>query len=244
MIVRETSLRLTHKFLKSKSQQITSTNKKAIVFAPHEDDETFGCGGAIAIKRSQGIPVKVVFITDGRYGRPSWITPDNIISHRQQEATDALNVLGVTPEDIYFLSQEDSKLSDLSPESHQELVTKIQEIIKNFQPEEVYVTYQYDKHADHQASYNIVTEAIAKSGISVEILQYPIWGFWQNPLLHKLKKQDLARTYHLPIHQVHQQKLKAINSYKSQTPGLPPSMVEQAASDYEIFFKTSTIKNK
>ncbi len=35
------------------------------MFSPHQDDEAFGCGGMIALKSEQGIPVVVVFLTDG-----------------------------------------------------------------------------------------------------------------------------------------------------------------------------------
>ena len=36
-----------------------------LVVAPHPDDETLGCGGAIAQLRSQGYPVQVLVISDG-----------------------------------------------------------------------------------------------------------------------------------------------------------------------------------
>ena len=39
--------------------------KRVLVVAPHQDDETLGCGGLIARKRYEGLPVHVVFITDG-----------------------------------------------------------------------------------------------------------------------------------------------------------------------------------
>ena len=41
--------------------------KTVIVFAPHPDDETWGCGGSIAKKISEGFEVIVVILTDGRY---------------------------------------------------------------------------------------------------------------------------------------------------------------------------------
>ncbi|MEO1183999.1 MAG: PIG-L family deacetylase, partial [Cyanobacteria bacterium J06636_27] len=47
-----------------KSKPIEANKKSALVFSPHQDDETIGCGGMIALKRSQAIPVKVVFLTD------------------------------------------------------------------------------------------------------------------------------------------------------------------------------------
>ena len=36
-------------------------------FAPHPDDETWGCGGTVAKKISEGYEVLIMVLTDGRY---------------------------------------------------------------------------------------------------------------------------------------------------------------------------------
>jgi len=41
--------------------------KKIVVFAPHPDDETWGCGGTIAKKLREGYEILIVVMTDGRY---------------------------------------------------------------------------------------------------------------------------------------------------------------------------------
>src|SRR5450759_741755 len=38
---------------------------RVVVFAPHPDDEVFGCGGALADLRDRGARVDVVLVTDG-----------------------------------------------------------------------------------------------------------------------------------------------------------------------------------
>ena len=42
-------------------------NERIIVFAPHPDDETFGCGGLIPKRLSENYEVSVVVLTDGKY---------------------------------------------------------------------------------------------------------------------------------------------------------------------------------
>ena len=40
---------------------------KALVLAPHPDDEVIGCGGAILAHNDAGAEVVVALITDGRF---------------------------------------------------------------------------------------------------------------------------------------------------------------------------------
>ncbi|MDJ0693863.1 PIG-L family deacetylase [Mastigocoleus sp. MO_188.B34] len=225
---------LTAKF---KSQRIKANNKTAIVFSPHQDDESLGCGGTIAIKRSLGVPVKVVFLTDGRYGRPDWIEPEDIIQFRQKEAETALNILGVEPSDTYFLGEPDGSLSQLSESQRYDLISRLSEILKSSRPEEVYVPHCQDGHPDHEATFDLVFAAIAHSGLETELFQYPIWVFWQNPLNSKLHRENLTNAYRVSIAAVKKQKKQAIESYKSQLRYLPYGVLASSLNSEEIFFK-------
>lgn len=222
----------------TKSQPLAVSQKSAMVFSPHQDDETLGCGGMIALKRSLGVAVEVVFLTDGRYGRPDWIKPEEIIDVRQKEAMNALIALGVESSQTYFLKQEDGSLQNLSCDQRERVINQLAQRLKSFMPEEVYVPHRKDGHADHDATYNLVQEAIAISGIKVELLQYPIWMLWQNPLSHNLRSEDMADAYRLVISSVKDRKKQAIASYKSQLVGLPKGFLNRFSLPYEFFFKS------
>ena len=222
---------------KFKSQSLKASNKTAMVFAPHQDDETLGCGGTIALKRSQEVPVKVVFITDGRYGRPDWIEAEKIVQFRQQEAETALNILGVESSDTYFIGETDGTLSQLSDQQRQKLISRLSEILKSSRPQEVYVPHFQDGHPDHEATFDLVQAAIAHSGLQTELFQYPIWAFWYNPLASKLNRGDLTNAYRVSITPVREQKKQAIESYKSQLPSLPYGVLAPSLTSNEIFFK-------
>lgn len=221
-----------------KSQPLTVSKKSAMVFSPHQDDETLGCGGTIALKRSLGVPVEVIFLTDGRYGRPDWITPETITDIRQQEATNALNILGIASSETHFLNQIDGSLQNLANDQRQYIVNELVKRLQSFMPEEIYVPHRKDAHGDHEATYELVQEAIAASGIQVELLQYPIWMLWQHPLSFDLNFEEIGNAYRLAIDSVKDRKKQAIETYSSQMPGLPSGFLARFFLPYEIFFKS------
>lgn len=58
-----------------------------MVLAPHQDDEVIGAGGVMLLARKQGIPVHVVFMTDGRSKKDTvYGTPDQVVTIRRQES--------------------------------------------------------------------------------------------------------------------------------------------------------------
>ncbi|NMG06933.1 PIG-L family deacetylase [Brasilonema sp. UFV-L1] len=235
--VRDINSRVCNWVLRVKSKPLTVSEKPIMVFSPHQDDETIGCGGMIALKRSQGIPVTVIFLTDGRYGRPEWVKPEEIIQVRQQEAISALKNLGIEKSAIHFLDHTDGSLAKLEGEQRQQLIAHLVGLLKSFQPGEIYVPHSKDGHPDHEGTYELVQKAIAESKILSELLQYPIWIFWYNLLPFKFSFQHLTHTYRLCISSVHQQKKQAISQYKSQLPDLPKGLLTSFFSPYEIFIK-------
>jgi LmbE family N-acetylglucosaminyl deacetylase len=223
------------------SKPLGLSNKSVIVFSPHQDDETFGCGGMIATKREQDIQVIVVFLTDGRGSGSSELHfQEKIAQIRKQEAVTALQILGVDASEIHFLEKPDGTLQDLENEERQQTIEQVVELLKYYEPGEVYVPHRKDCHKDHEATYQLVKEAIAQAEITVELLQYPIWLFWRAPLFILLKLQDIAAAYHFSITSVQEKKKQAIASYPSQTQSLPCGFVKRFLGTNEIFFKAES----
>lgn len=225
--------------LRNGSKPLVFNHKSAMVFSPHQDDETFGCGGMIALKRESGIPVIVTFLTDGQGSANSEQNRQNeIIQIRKQEAVNALDILGVKPSEIHFLEKPDGTLPDLENEEKQQIIKQISQLIKHYQPEEVYVPHRRDCHRDHEAAYELVREAIAQANITVELLEYPIWLFWRAPLFLLLKWHDIAAASYLSIASVKDKKNRAISSYCSQIQSLPRGFIQRFLWSHEIFFKS------
>ncbi|MDQ3548830.1 MAG: PIG-L family deacetylase, partial [Chloroflexota bacterium] len=76
-----------------------------LVIAPHQDDESLGCGGAIALLSDAGMPVHVVFVSDGSGSHPASrrFPAPALTTLREREALAALAILGVQPTSVTFL---------------------------------------------------------------------------------------------------------------------------------------------
>ncbi len=225
-------------FIKPKMLTLNHIEGSALVFAPHQDDETLGCGGLIALKRQQNIPVHVAFLTDGAACYES-IAPQGatimpsaeLVSLRQAEAIEALGHLGVESSAIHFFDQPDQFLGQSSDSDYDALIDRLVHLIQTVAPQQIYVTYREDVHGDHQASYRVVREAIDRiqpstpqSSIpqpAIQLWEYPIWTFWNHQKFSALLRNKQLKLCRLPIHTVHSKKQAALNCYRSQYEQLP-----------------------
>ncbi len=208
--------------------------RRAVVFSPHPDDESLGCGGTILRKKQAGATVKLVHVSDG--GASTTLIPrEELTAMRKRESVNAGQVLGI--DDVYFLEFPDGHLWDHIPAATQ----RVDEILRREMPEEVFVPYGREpmrQASDHVAVTNVVLAALRRQPRSVTVWEYPVWfwlhwpwvGFRQNtpPIKpkHILKNSVLASfgvrafldlRYRVDISDVLQQKRAAIAQHKSQT---------------------------
>lgn len=91
---------------------------RILVLAPHPDDETISSGGLIQQARALGLPVHIVFLTNGDNNEWSFVLYRGAVSldpatvlegglTREHEALNAAAVLGLTPNDVTFLGYPD-----------------------------------------------------------------------------------------------------------------------------------------
>jgi LmbE family N-acetylglucosaminyl deacetylase len=132
----------------------TAESLRAVVFAAHQDDETFGCGGSIIKLTDAGHDVDIVFLTSG--GKGGEIAADELSAIREGEARDAAKVLGVPDENLTFLGYPDRFLTDY----RRLVVPQVAEIIEERRPHIVYMHHQSDRHEDHQSVHRFVWEAM------------------------------------------------------------------------------------
>jgi LmbE family N-acetylglucosaminyl deacetylase len=208
--------------LLNKSERIDtsllSQIKDCLVIAPHPDDESLGCGGLIASLRQSGIAVHVIFTTDGSMSHPESQNTTAIgrCKMREQEAINALAILGVEESRVTFFRGQDSALPAKGEKGFTGFVAQMKGIIDTIQPGLVLVPYEFDPHRDHRASWQITVEALEEYP-EAAIWQYLIWLYTLG------KDQDVeplttipGGIQYLPMRSFKQLKKKAIIQHHSQ----------------------------
>lgn len=192
-----------------------------LVVAPHQDDETLGCGGAIALLRDRDMPVRVVFTSDGTGSHPNSIAypPDRLRDLRELEAREATTILGVPDEDVSFLRMPDTRVPHAGDDRFDCAVERFREAGNLCSVDTMFVPWRRDPHADHRATWQIVMEALRRSNRSVGLIEYPIW-VWDLGERDDFPRRGEATGWRLDITSVLDRKLAAIDAYRSQTTGL------------------------
>lgn len=165
--------------------------RTAVIFAPHPDDESLGCGGTIFRKKEAGAAVKVVFMTDGSASHPGLMAPEKLREIRMKEGQAACAKLGLAAEDIFFLDFHDMYLTTCIVEAEQ----KVTALLAAIQPEEVFVPFPDDPQLDHRAAYRVVSDSIQRLGRPITVNTYAIWHWYHWPwvAIRQGKRGDTIR---------------------------------------------------
>jgi LmbE family N-acetylglucosaminyl deacetylase len=221
--LRQIAIRLCRGLLRLCGRRYPFTDGMTIVFAPHQDDETIGCGGLIARKRYEGLPVHVVFITDGSSSHPKHpaLTPTSLASLRRIEAFEALAILGVESSAIHFLNEHDGTLNRLDPPHRAALVGKLAALIDDIRPDEIFLPCYHDGSDEHTATFTCICDAVLRSSHRPSVWQYPVWAWWKPYfLLENLLRSGTASR--LPMEDFQSVKSRALACYRSQIEPTPP----------------------
>lgn len=191
---------------------------KTLIVAPHQDDESLGCGGTIALLRQINLPVHVLFVSDGSMSHPNSkaYPTEKLIKLRENESVEALKILDVDRDNITFLRLKDSKLPPDGLPGFDEAVNMIREILTKIRPQTVIIPWQRDPHPDHRATWQIMHEVINQIDFPVKKLEYLIW-LWERANESDLPDPKVDKIWEVNIEQTLMQKKKAIAAHVSQT---------------------------
>jgi LmbE family N-acetylglucosaminyl deacetylase len=171
---------------------------KILVASPHPDDESIGCGGALAAHVADGDEVAVVFLTSGEEGMAGYPV-DYARRWREREARKATGFLGVNA--LSFLRLPDAGLGGEVAAAARGLAG----VLRAERPDVVYVPHDGDDHLDHMATLAALRLALADSGPpKPRLLGFEVW----TPLNHFDEIVDISD--HMAT------KMLAVRSYRSQ----------------------------
>ena len=224
----------------------TITTKAAVIVAPHPDDEVFGAGGLIALKRESGIPVTVVFLTDGEASHRNCcnIKSADVARNRRRIAYEAAHCIGLDPQSQSWVGLPDGNIPSIGRNGFDQAVAKIIEQLDSASPQEVYCPHPLDCWPDHVAASEIIREAVYRYDRQCELIYYLIWA-WHNLPLQMLPKLGWDNSWRLDIRTVFNEKQTAIAQYLGDiVPGcgnpwcgvLPKGLMNAFAWPYELFF--------
>ncbi|MBD3196508.1 MAG: hypothetical protein GF311_11125 [Candidatus Lokiarchaeota archaeon] len=171
---------------------------KIVIFAPHPDDELFGCGGSLLKWLDEGNDIHLIYLTDNR-ALIDWgikenqlieecaqkykdLTKDEIAKIALEEAINVSKSIGLPSSNIYLF-----KIHDQDLENNIELaVDLLREIAKG--ADRFVIPSDNNNHNDHQAAHTIAKKtAIELQLKDTEFYVYALYNVLKVPRDHQKK---------------------------------------------------------
>ena len=133
-------------------------DKRVLVIAAHPDDEVLGCGGTLALHARSGDFVGAVIACEGeslRYGEAGVGQ-----SAHTQRAADKLGI-----RDVRLLGYPDQRLDTLTLT---EIITPLEKVIRELQPQIIYSHHGNDVNRDHQLLFQALMVATRPTESCIE----------------------------------------------------------------------------
>ena len=169
-----------------------SFGRRVLVFAPHADDEVFGCGATLCLLAAAGANISVVIVSDGAQGGNA----ADLVEIRENESRAAAQVLGYPPPAFW-------RLPDRGVRYGEALVARMLAAIKSAQPDLVLAPAITEIHPDHQAIAMAAAEALRRTGGDLRLALYEI-------------SAPLAPNTLVDISAVESKKFEAMRCFRSQ----------------------------
>ncbi|WP_157956230.1 PIG-L deacetylase family protein [Acuticoccus yangtzensis] len=221
-----------------------------LVIAPHPDDETLGCGAAIAAALEWGRDVTIALMTDGDASHPAsaLYPPVRLAALRRSEFAAAVTHLrphgapGTLRTATFGLP--DTRLAEAAAD--EAVLTRLCDLAERTECTTLWTTWRHDPHCDHQAAARIADQVAERMGASLRtFLEYAVWGRFGDAAAD-LRADDIRR---FPPGQWRARKLEAMDCYRSQLTPLidddpsgfvmPPTLVDHFADCDEIFIASA-----
>ncbi len=216
------------------------TDGVTLIFCPHQDDGTLGCGGLTLLKRLEGASVLFAYITDGsasHRGHPD-LAAAELVGRRRAEVFAANAILGVEQAGTHFFDAPDGTLDKLDAGATFPLVERLAALLRESRPDEILLPCRRDGSSEHDAAFHLVRRAQRTAGTRARILEYPVWSLW-NPRLLLGPLWRSRRVWRVDLAGYAAVKRRAIAAYVSQVEPTPPWGRAVLSPQFVSFFSTA-----
>jgi len=206
------------------------------VFA-HPDDETFRCGGTLALLAQRGVRVHVLTFTRGQAGscgNPPLCTPEELPTVRERELRCACAALGLQP--LRMLDYPDGHLPEADPEK---MIAEILAVVHAVHPQ-VLLSFGQDGlsgHPDHIAAGHWVGEAFRRAEDVAALYTVAVPRSLAQALnmhqVHPVPDETIALK--VDVSSVWETKLAAIRCHATQVSSSP--MMNAPVERQQLFFR-------
>ena len=141
---------------------------RVLIFAPHADDETFGCGGLLARLARLGVSVRVCVLTDGALGDPEHRVGGDPSAVRIAEAKAAMDGLGLSAP--LFWGLPDGGLSEVA-----DLEERVVALLNQEVADWIFFPNLDDPHTDHVATTRAVMAGAKTLDGRARFFAYEVW---------------------------------------------------------------------
>ena len=185
---------------------------KTLVIAPHPDDEILGVGGTLLKRKSQGHKLGWVIVT-----KPSKILnwSKEQISARKNQIKEITNKVGF--DNVYELNFQAATLTE---ESFPSLIKSLNETIKDFSPNEIFLPHVGDVHSDHQIIHKAVIST-TKSFRNPQLKRLIVYETLSETEFGLDKSKIFFPNLYIDISKFLDQKINLIKIYSSEIEDFP-----------------------
>jgi len=198
---------------------------RALLVAPHPDDEVLGCGGLLRLLHQRGVRTEIVAVTDGGASHPDspTVRPEELAVLRRTESRRALARLGLGDVPVRRLGCADGAVAEAV------VTARLADLLGETTASTwCLATWRGDGHPDHEAVGRATTRACAQTG--ARLLEYPIWTWhWAAPGDPRVP-WDRARAVSLDA-ATRAAKLAAVDCFDSQIRPLSAHPADQVVLD-------------
>ncbi|RYZ42490.1 MAG: PIG-L family deacetylase [Myxococcaceae bacterium] len=212
--------------------------RRAVIVAPHPDDEVLGTGGLLAHLGRLGREARILAVTDGTASHPgsaSWPV-ERLAATRPRETREALHRLGMDLTGVDRLGVPDGAIAA----NEQRVATLVAEALEP--GDVVFATWRLDGHPDHEAVGRATAWACAAR--EARFVEVPIWTWhWAAPGDARV---PWSRARRIPLDEsTLALKRRATAAYVSQletdlstgaAPILPAHVLERLLRPFEVVF--------